>query len=237
MSCVCLLNWRWVFLCIFLFFRILYILLIVLWSLIWGSSVKYLFLWKCPSGTHLSSFLTLSAPQAFRLSISFPISPWIQMSPMAVCSTLVLVLVAQSCPTLCDPIDCSPPGSSVHEDFPGKNIGVGCHSLIYGIFLTQGLNPGLLHCRQIFNIWATREALSGILNGTLTDASSLLIQLKVIAFVKDIWRKSWEASEWRTSDITLSAFFVHLWDWFWSPSAANTTNKLIPRTDAHSTHP
>ena len=30
-----------------------------------------------------------------------------------------------------------------------KNIGVGCHSLLQGIFLTQGLNPGLLHHRQI----------------------------------------------------------------------------------------
>ena len=32
---------------------------------------------------------------------------------------------------------------------PGKNTRVGCHSLLQGIFLTQGLNPGLLHCRQI----------------------------------------------------------------------------------------
>ena len=32
---------------------------------------------------------------------------------------------------------------------PGKNTGVGCHSLFQGIFLTQGSNPGLLHCRQI----------------------------------------------------------------------------------------
>ena len=32
---------------------------------------------------------------------------------------------------------------------PGKNTGVGCPSLLQGIFLTQGLNPGLLHCRQI----------------------------------------------------------------------------------------
>ena len=34
-------------------------------------------------------------------------------------------LVAQSCPTLCNPMDCSPPGSFVHGDFPGKSIGVG----------------------------------------------------------------------------------------------------------------
>ena len=32
---------------------------------------------------------------------------------------------------------------------PGKNTGVGCHSLRQGIFLIQGLNPGFLHCRQI----------------------------------------------------------------------------------------
>ena len=58
-------------------------------------------------------------------------------------------LVTQSCPTLCDPMDCSPPGSSVHGDSPGKNTGVGCHALFQGIFPTQGSNPGLLHCRWI----------------------------------------------------------------------------------------
>ena len=34
-------------------------------------------------------------------------------------------------------------------DFPGKNVGVGCHFFLQGIFLAQGWNPGLLHCRQI----------------------------------------------------------------------------------------
>ena len=34
-------------------------------------------------------------------------------------------------------------------DFPGKSPGVGCHFLLQGIFPTQGLNPGLLHCRQM----------------------------------------------------------------------------------------
>ena len=36
-------------------------------------------------------------------------------------------------------------------DSPGKNAGVGSQSLLWGIFLTQGLNPCLLHCRQILN--------------------------------------------------------------------------------------
>ena len=61
----------------------------------------------------------------------------------------------QRCPrvsrsvTLWDPRDCSPPGSSVHGDSQGRNTGVGCRSLLQGIFPTQGWNPGLLHCRQI----------------------------------------------------------------------------------------
>ena len=41
----------------------------------------------------------------------------------------VLCLVIQSRPTLCDPLDYSPPGFSVHGDSPGKNTGVGCHAL------------------------------------------------------------------------------------------------------------
>ena len=45
-------------------------------------------------------------------------------------------------------MDGSPPGSSVHDSL-GKNTGVGCDFLLQGIFPTQGLNPGLLHYRQI----------------------------------------------------------------------------------------
>ena len=52
-----------------------------------------------------------------------------------------------SCVWLCNPTDCSPPGSSVHWDSPGKNTGVGCHALLQGIFPTQRSNLGLLHRR------------------------------------------------------------------------------------------
>ena len=75
----------------------------------------------------------------------------------------------QSCPTLCDPIDGSPPGSPVPGILQARTLewvaisfswqGVGyenlfnnlirIHSLLQGIFLTQGLNLGFLHCRQI----------------------------------------------------------------------------------------
>ena len=58
-------------------------------------------------------------------------------------------LVAQFCLTLCNPMDCSPPGTSILGDSPGKNTGVGCHALFQGIFPSQGLNPGFSHCKQI----------------------------------------------------------------------------------------
>ena len=59
----------------------------------------------------------------------------------------VVHLVDQLFPTLCDPKDCT--GSSVHGDSPDKNTGAGCHALLHGIFPTQGLNPGVPHCRWI----------------------------------------------------------------------------------------
>ena len=44
----------------------------------------------------------------------------------------------QSCPTLCDPMDCSMPGFSVYGESPCNNNGVGCHVCLQGIFLTSG---------------------------------------------------------------------------------------------------
>ena len=58
-------------------------------------------------------------------------------------------LVSQSCLTL--PTSWSEATRLLCPwDFPGKNTGVGCHSLLQGFFLIQGSNPDLLHCRQIF---------------------------------------------------------------------------------------
>ena len=58
----------------------------------------------------------------------------------------MLCLVAQSCPTLCDPMDCSPPGSSVHGILQAR---------ILGIFPTQ------VSCIAggLFIVWATGEAI------------------------------------------------------------------------------
>ena len=57
--------------------------------------------------------------------------------------------VTQSCLTLCDPTDWLWPTRLLHPwDFAGKNTGVGCYFLLQESFPTQGLNPGLPHCRQ-----------------------------------------------------------------------------------------
>ena len=61
----------------------------------------------------------------------------------------------QSCPTLCDPIDCSPPGFSVHGILQARKlewVATLIQGILKRIFLTQGSNPHLLwllHCRQI----------------------------------------------------------------------------------------
>ena len=61
------------------------------------------------------------------------------------CHDLQACSGAQSCLTLCNPMDCSPPGTSVHGDSPGRTTGVGCHVLLQGILPTQGSKLSLPH--------------------------------------------------------------------------------------------
>ena len=58
-------------------------------------------------------------------------------------------LVAQLCPTLCDLVDCSPPGSSVHGILQVRILEWVAIPFIQGIFPTQGANWGFRHCRRI----------------------------------------------------------------------------------------
>ena len=84
--------------------------------------------------------------------------------------------VVQSCLTLCDPMDYSPPGSSVHGIFQARILEWVAISFFRGIFPTQGLNLGLPHCRQILyslshqgsdrhtvNYWLTQDSSPGSL--------------------------------------------------------------------------
>ena len=102
------------------------------------------------------------------------------------------MLVAHSCLTLCDPMDCSPPGSSVHGDSPGKNTLVGSHSLLQGIFPTEELNPGLLHCRQIlYHLSHQGSPNFSLQKHTLLNWASLVAQrLKRLPAMRETWVRS-----------------------------------------------
>ena len=76
------------------------------------------------------------------------------------------VLVAQSCLTLFDPMDCSPPYSSVHGILQARILEWVAIPFSRGSFPTQGSNPSLLHCRWILYYWTTREA-PGLVGYTL----------------------------------------------------------------------
>ena len=82
------------------------------------------------------------------LSPSFPLAA--NLTPESLARRGV-VLIAELCPTLCDPPwNVAPSGRLLCPwNSLGKNTGVGCHSLLQRIFLTQGSNMGLLRCRQI----------------------------------------------------------------------------------------
>ena len=64
-------------------------------------------------------------------------------------NTKVKVLVAQLCPTLLDPMECGPPGSSDDGILQARILEWVAMPFFRGIFLPQGLNPGLPHCGQI----------------------------------------------------------------------------------------
>ena len=76
--------------------------------------------------------------------------PYDIMADVCVCESLSPRTVAHQAP--------------LSMDFPGKNIEVGNHSLLQGIFPTQGSNLGLLHCRQTLPSEAPREAAARVLS-------------------------------------------------------------------------
>ena len=59
------------------------------------------------------------------------------------------MLVTQLCPTLCNPMDCRLPGSSVCGILQARKLEWLAIPFSRGISPTQGLNPGLLHCREV----------------------------------------------------------------------------------------
>ena len=97
---------------------------------------------------------------------SFP-APWwssrllqvYRYRPYFLCASVCVC--TQSRPTLCYPMDCSPPGCSVWAIFQARSTGAACHFLLWGIFLTQDVaRISCISCigRQILDHGTTWEA-------------------------------------------------------------------------------
>ena len=77
---------------------------------------------------------------------------WVGLFILKFTSVCVHAKLLQLCPAICNLMDCSPPGSSVHGILQARILELGCHALLQRIFVTLGSNPRLLwllHCRCI----------------------------------------------------------------------------------------
>ena len=110
-------------------------------------------------------------------------------------------VVAQPCLTLCDLMDCSWPCSSIHGIFQATVLEWVAISFSGGIFPTQGLNPGLLHCRQARYPLSHQGSVSGIdilvlflmLVGRLFSLLSLSVKLAA-SFLDALYQVNWGSS-------------------------------------------
>ena len=71
------------------------------------------------------------------------------------------VYLLQSCLTLCDPMHCSLPGSSIHGIFQARVLEWVAIYLFQRSFPTQGSNPGLPHCRPMLYLLSHQESQPG----------------------------------------------------------------------------
>jgi len=139
------------------------------------------------------------------------------------------VLVAQSCLTLCNPIDCSPPVSSVHWIFQARILE--WVALSYSRRSSQLMGWTWVSCitGRFFIIWATREAPNG--DNSWTNSFSCLINCLVNFCVP--FGPSLSQCDGSVIDVCVSQFpvslelsvrLVILWvtgsrDWIWSSSS------------------
>ena len=99
------------------------------------SSVDFLFY---PSLLYLDSIFICDVIKGYNFISSLTLCTRFDL---CCCISVFVCLVAQSCPTLCDPMGCSLPGSSDYGASPGKNTGVDCHALLQGNLPTRGMKP------------------------------------------------------------------------------------------------
>ena len=113
---------------------------------------------------------------------------------------------------LCDPTDCSLPGSSIHGYFPSKNSRVGCHVFLQGNFLTQGSNSCLLH-RQADSLTLSHQVTP--VNFSISEKLVLMGFANVlITFIGEmifILHYFLQGEIFFTRERLLDFYFYHLW--------------------------
>ena len=134
---------------------------------------------------------------------------------------MLVCVCTQLCPPLCNLMHCSPPGFLCLWDFPGKNIGVGCHFLLQGIDSTHGSNPCLLHWQaDSFTTEPPKKPLWNFKTGIMYGANYIFLitthgtplQYSCLESPMD-WRAWWAAvpgvakSRTRLSNFTFTFYF------------------------------
>ena len=115
-------------------------------------------MWNEHNYTIVWTFFGIAILQNYNKSWSFPVLwPLLSFPNFLTYWVCVCVLVALLCLILCDSMDCSLPGSSVHGIVQASYTGVYKYSLLQRIFPTQESNLGLSHCRQILYWLSYRE--------------------------------------------------------------------------------
>ena len=102
--------------------------------------------WPCFTHPTLPLVLIEQESQGQTVQVHLVYAQMVHVTCVCVC-VCVCVLVTLLCPTLCNPMDCSSPGSSVHGILQARLLE--WVTILQGIFPTQGSNLGLPHCRQI----------------------------------------------------------------------------------------
>ena len=130
----------------------------------------------------------------------------LKLGSFCVSTWKVKVLVAQSCLTVCNPME--PTSLLCPWGSPDKNTGVGCHFLLWGIFSTQGSNPGLLNCRQILYHLRHHEG-----RGNGTQKSTCLRTISITFYYKGFSHKTTLSckSSWKMWYLADSSFLQLLY--------------------------
>ena len=118
--------------------------------------------------------------------------------------------VAQLCLTLCNPVHCSLPGSSIHGTFQARVLEWVAIFLLQWIFPTQGSNLGLPHCRQTLYHLSHQGSLDCILKSKdITLLTKVHIVKAMVFSSSHVWMESWTINKAECRRIDA----LELWCW------------------------